>query len=146
MEFTAEQIAGLLNGEVEGNPETIVSKLSKIEEGETQSLSFLANLAYQEHLYTTDASIGIINKDFKLDKAIKATCTLIRVENAYQSFTKLLEIYNQAKNNKIGIEPQTFISESSTIGDNIYVGAFAYISDHSVIGNNVKNLSSSIYR
>ncbi|PCJ22720.1 MAG: UDP-3-O-(3-hydroxymyristoyl)glucosamine N-acyltransferase [Flavobacteriales bacterium] len=138
MEFTAEQIAGLLNGEIEGNPETIVNKLSKIEEGESKSLSFLANLTYEEYLYTTDASIVIVNKDLNLSSSIKDTCTLIRVDDAYQSFTKLLETYNQEKTNKKGIEKQTFISESATIGNDIYVGAFAYISDNAIIGNNVK--------
>lgn len=138
MEFTAEQIAGLLNGEVEGDLEATVNTLSKIEEGKMQSLSFLANLAYEEHLYTTDASIVIINKDLTLDKPIKSTCTLVRVDDAYQSFTKLLEVYNQFKNNKIGIEKQTFISESATIGNDIYLGAFAYISDNAIIGDNVK--------
>jgi UDP-3-O-[3-hydroxymyristoyl] glucosamine N-acyltransferase len=138
MEFSAEQIAGLLNGEVEGNPETIVNKLSKIEEGESQSLSFLANLAYEEYLYTTDASIVIINKDFNLEKSIKDTCTLIRVDDAYQSFTKLLETYNKTKNNRTGIESQSYISESAIVGKDIYVGAFAYISENASIGNNVK--------
>ncbi|NQX97231.1 MAG: UDP-3-O-(3-hydroxymyristoyl)glucosamine N-acyltransferase, partial [Flavobacteriales bacterium] len=138
MEFTAEQIAGLLNGEVEGNANVMVNTLSKIEEGATSSLSFLANLAYEEHLYTTDASIVIINKNLSLKKEIKSTCTLVRVDDAYQSFTKLLEVYNQFRNNKTGIEKQTFIAESVTIGDDIYLGAFAYISDNAVIGNNVK--------
>lgn len=138
MEFTAEQIAGLLNGEVEGNPETVVNKLSKIEEGEPSSLSFLANLAYEEHLYTTDASIVIVNKDLALKNSIKNTCTLIRVDDAYSSFTKLLEAYNQSKSVKSGIEKQTYISDSATVGDDIYVGAYAYISDNAVIGNNVK--------
>lgn len=138
MEFTAEQIAGLLNGEVEGNSEAVVNKLCKIEEGESQSLSFLANLAYEEHLYTTDASIVIVNKDLKLSTPIKNTCTLIRVDDAYSSFTKLLEAYNQSKNVKVGIEKQTYISDSATIGDDLYLGAFAYISDNAIIGNNVK--------
>ncbi len=138
MEFTAEQIAGLLNGEVEGNPEIIVNKLSKIEEGEFQSLSFLANLTYEEHLYTTNSSVVIVDKVFNLNKAVKDTCTLIRVDNAYQSFTKLLEIYNKAKNNKTGIEKQSFISESASVGNDIYLGAFAYISDNAIVGNNVK--------
>ena len=138
MEFTAEQIAGLLNGVVEGDPETIVNKLSKIEEGESQSLSFLANLAYEEHLYTTDASIVIVNKDFTLSTPVKDTCTLIRVDDAYSSFTKLLEAYNQSKTVKTGIEKQTYIAESATVGDDLYLGAFAYISDNAVIGNNVK--------
>ena len=138
MEFTAEQIAGLLNGEVEGNPKTIVTQLSKIEEGKSRSLSFLANLAYAEHLYSTDASVVIINKDFNLVKPIKETCTLIRVDDAYQSFTKLLETYNQTKNTKIGIEAQTYIADSATVGNDIYVGAFAYVSNDAIIGNNVK--------
>jgi len=138
MEFTAEQIAGLLNGDVEGNPEAMVNTLSKIEEGALNSLSFLANLAYEEHLYTTDATVVIVNKDLSLKKAIKHSCTLVRVEDAYQSFTKLLEVYNQFRNNKMGIEKQSFISESATIGDEIYLGAFAYISENAVIGDNVK--------
>lgn len=138
MEFTAEQIAGLLNGEVEGNPETIVNTLSKIEEGKEKSLSFLANPAYKDHLYSTDASIVIINKDFELEKSIKESCTLIRVDDAYQSFAKVLEAYDSAKGNKSGIEKQSFISDSASIGDDIYVGAFAYISDNAIIGNNAK--------
>ncbi|MGB0882387.1 MAG: UDP-3-O-(3-hydroxymyristoyl)glucosamine N-acyltransferase [Vicingaceae bacterium] len=138
MEFTAEQIAGLLNGDVEGNSEAMVNTLSKIEEGTLNSLSFLANLAYEDHLYTTDATIVIVNKDLELKKAIKSTCTLVRVEDAYQSFTKLLEVYNQFRNNKIGVEPQTFVAESATVGEDIYLGAFGYISDNATIGNNVK--------
>jgi len=138
MEFTAEQIAGLLNGDVEGNPEAMVNTLSKIEEGALNSLSFLANLAYEEHLYTTDATVVIVNKDLSLKKSIKDSCTLVRVEDAYQSFTKLLEVYNQFRNNKTGIEKQSFISESATVGEDIYLGAFAYISDNAIIGNNVK--------
>ena len=138
MEFTAEQIAGLLNGDVEGNPEAMVNTLSKIEEGALNSLSFLANLAYEDHLYTTDATVVIVNKDLYLKKALKPSCTLVRVEDAYQSFTKLLEVYNQFRNNKTGIEKQSFISESATIGDEIYLGAFAYISENAVIGDNVK--------
>ncbi len=138
MEFTAEQIGSLLNGQIVGNPETIVNKLSKIEEGESQSLSFLANLAYEEHLYTTDASIVIVNKSFTPAKDIKPTCTLIKVDDAYQSFTKLLETYNNAKITKSGIESQSFIANTATVGDDVYVGAFAYISDNATIGNNVK--------
>ena len=138
MEFTAEQIAGLLDGEIEGNPQTLINKLSKIEEGEPQSLSFLANLAYEEHLYTTDASIVIINKDLNLVKAPKSTCTLIRVSNAYECFAKVLDVYNQQRNNKSGIEKSTYISESAVVGDNIYLGAFSYISDNATIGKNVK--------
>lgn len=138
MEFTAEQIAGLLNGNIEGNPEAVVNTLSKIEEGATKSLSFLANLAYEEYLYTTDASIVIVNNDLALAKPIKATCTLVRVDDAYQSFTKLLEVYNQYKNNKFGIDKQTSIADSAKLGEDLYIGAFCSINENTVIGNNVK--------
>src|SRR5690606_33788135 len=138
MEFSAEQIAGLLNGEIIGNPQVKVSKLSKIEEGEPQSISFLANMAYEQYLYTTDASIVIINRDLKLQKPVKDTCTLIKVENAYECFAKLLETYQQMRNEKTGIEQPSFISPQAKIGENCYIGAFVYISDNAVIGNNVK--------
>ena len=138
MEYSAHQIAELLNGEVVGNSEVKVNKLSKIEEGELHSLSFLANLAYEEHLYTTNASIVIINKDFTPSKQVKDTCTLVKVDNAYECFAKLLEVYNQVKNNKSGIEERCFISEKATLGDNPYIAAFAYIADGAAIGNNAK--------
>ena len=136
MKFTAKQIAKILDGEIEGNPETEVSKLSKIEEGEKESLSFLSNPKYNSYLYTTKASIVIVNHTFKLDKEVNTT--LIRVKDAYASFSKLLEFYNEVKNNKSGIEQPSFISESSKIGNNEYIGAFTYIGENVVIGNNVK--------
>lgn len=138
MEFSAKKIAELLNGEIVGDSEIIVNKLSKIEEGEVNSLSFLANMAYQEYLYTTDASVVIINKDLHLEKPVKDTCTLIRVDDAYQCFALLLDTYNQLKNNKTGIEKQSFIADTAKIGESVYVGAFAYIGENVTIGNNVK--------
>ena len=102
MEFTAQQIAELLQGTVEGNPNEKVSRLSKIEEGTSGSLSFLANPAYSSYIYNTAASVVIVNNDFEAEKTIQAT--LVRVENAYQSFAKLLEIYNTIRRNKVGIE------------------------------------------
>jgi len=138
MEFSAEQIAGILNGEIIGNSQVKVNKLSKIEEGEPQTISFLANMAYEHYLYTTDASIVIINKDLKLQKAVKDTCTLIKVDNAYECFSKLLETYQQMKGSKTGIEQPSFIAESAKLGENCYVGAFAYIGENVTIGNNVK--------
>lgn len=138
MEFSAEQIAGILNGEIIGNSQVKVNKLSKIEEGEPQSISFLANMAYEHYLYTTDASIVIINRDLKLQKAVKGTCTLIKVDNAYECFAKLLETYQQMKGSKTGIEQPSFIAESAKLGENCYVGAFAYIGENVTIGNNVK--------
>ena len=136
MKFTAAQIAGILEGEVEGNPEVEVSKLSKIEEGIPESLSFLSNPKYTQYIYTTKASAVIVDKNFKAENKINTT--LIRVDDAYKSFSKLLEYYNQVKMNKTGIEQPVFISESANYGENIYIGAFAYISDIVKIGDNVK--------
>jgi UDP-3-O-[3-hydroxymyristoyl] glucosamine N-acyltransferase len=138
MEFSANQIAQLLGGTLEGNPEIKVNQLSKIEEGVTGGLSFLANPQYVHYLYTTDASVVIINKDFRLEKAVKNTCTLIRVENAYQAFTKLLEMYSQLQRDKKGIEQGSFIDSTSVLGNDVYVAATAYIGKKCKIGNNVK--------
>lgn len=136
MKFTAAQIAVILEGEVEGNSEIEVSKLSKIEEGGPESLSFLSNPKYTQFIYTTKASIVIVNKIFKAEKKINST--LIRVEDAYKSFSKLLEYYNQVKMNKTGIESPVFISKSAIYGENIYIGAFAYLGENIKIGNNTK--------
>lgn len=136
MIFTAGQIAGILEGEVEGNPEIAVHKLAKIEEGEKGSLTFLANPKYTPHIYTTKASITIVNKDFTPDQNLETT--LIKVDDAYESFSKLLEYYDQAKNTKTGIENPVFIAESAIYGEGIYVGAFSYIGDNVNIGDNVK--------
>ena len=136
MKFKAQQIADILEGDVVGNPEEEVSKLSKIEEGEKGSLTFLSNPKYNSYLYTTNASVAIVNKSFIPDKEVKTT--LIKVDDAYKSFSKLLEFYNEVKNNKLGREQPNFISESSTIGENEYIGAFAYIGENVKIGQNVK--------
>lgn len=136
MKFTAEQIAGILEGDVVGNPEAQVSKLSKIEEGSEGSLTFLANPKYTPYIYTTKASITIVNKTFEPENEI--TTTLIKVEDAYLAFSKILEYYNAVKLNKIGIEQPSFISDSSKQGRNIYVGAFSYIAENVVIGEDVK--------
>lgn len=136
MKFTATQIAGILQGEVEGNPETAVHKLSKIEEGEIGSLTFLANPKYTPHIYSTKASITIVNKDFVPEQTLSTT--LIKVEDAYKSFSKLLEYYNQVKNNKVGIESPSFISESAAYGKGFYLGAFSYLGENVKIGDDVK--------
>ncbi|OUS02931.1 UDP-3-O-(3-hydroxymyristoyl)glucosamine N-acyltransferase [Flavobacteriales bacterium 33_180_T64] len=136
MNFTAEQIAGILEGDIVGNPEVEVSKLSKIEEGTEGSLTFLANPKYTSHIYSTKASITIVNKTFEPENDIETT--LIKVDDAYKSFSKLLEYYNQVKLNKQGIEHPSFISESAIVSDDIYVGAFSYIGDNVTIGKNVK--------
>ena len=136
MKFTAEQIAGILEGTIVGDPNIEVSKLAKIEEGIQGSLTFLANPKYKSYIYKTQASITIVNKDFEPEEPLSTT--LIKVEDAYGAFTKLLEYYNQIKLNKEGIEQPCFISETASIGDNIYVGAFTYIGENVKIGNNVK--------
>ncbi len=136
MEFSAQQIAGLLNGQIEGNVNVKVSKLSKIEEGEPGSISFLANPKYTSYLYTTNASLVIVNKALELTAPVSAT--LIRVNSAEIAFTTLLEMYNQVKLNKIGISKLSFISESAKVGTNIYAGEFSFVGENARIGNNVK--------
>ncbi len=138
MKFTAEQIAGIIDGEVVGNKDVEVSGLSKIEEGEVGTLSFLANMKYAEYIYTTKASIAIVGKEFKPSKELPSSLTLIKVEDAYACFAKLLEVYNQMRTKQPKIEQPSFISETATIGKDIYLGAFAYIGDGAKIGDNVK--------
>jgi UDP-3-O-[3-hydroxymyristoyl] glucosamine N-acyltransferase len=136
MKFTAEQIAGILNGEVVGNPNAEVSKLAKIEEGIPGSLTFLSNPKYQNYIYSTQATITIINKNFEPENPISTT--LIKVDDPYQAFSKLLEYYNQVKLMKSGIEQPSVISEGVTYGDDLYLGSFCYVGKNVKIGNNVK--------
>lgn len=136
MKFTAEQIAQTLEGEIVGDSNAEVSKLAKIEEGKEGTLTFLSNPKYKPFLYTTEASITIVDRDLELEKDVSTT--LIKVENAYKAFSKLLEFYNEVKNNKQGRENPHFISDSATIGEGEYIGAFAYIGNNVSIGNNVK--------
>lgn len=141
MNFTAEQIAGILEGEIEGDSQVEVSRLSKIEEGAAGALTFLSNPKYTPYIYTTKASITIVNKSFIPEKEIHTT--LIKVDDAHKAFSKLLEYYNQVKLNKSGIEQPTFISESAKLGNDLYIGAFSYIGNNVVIGNNVKIFPNS---
>src|ERR1700754_1022747 len=133
MQFTAQEIGLLLNGTVEGDDFITVDKLAKIEDGEAGSLTFLANPKYEQFLYTTKASVVIVNNDLQLTGQVKAT--LIRVENAYSAFTILLEKYNTIKLNKQGIEQPCFIHPSAQVGENVYIGAFAYIGPNAKIGD-----------
>lgn len=134
MKFTAQQIAEAINGKIDGLPETEVSSLSKIEEGKPGSLSFLANPKYTHYIYTTEASIVIVNDDFKPEKEISAT--LIRVKDAYGAFASLLEMYQAAKGKRSGISEKAHIEDSATIGENVYIGPFVFIGKNSVIGDN----------
>ena len=136
MNFTATQIAEILEGEIVGNPDVEVSKLSKIEEGEKGSLTFLSNKKYTKFIYTTKSSLAIVDKSFIPEKEIDIT--LIKVENARKAFAKLLEYYQQIKLYKVGIEQPSFISDSAKLGENVYIGAFAYIGKNVIIGDNVK--------
>ena len=141
MKFTAKQIADILEGEIVGDPNEEVSKISKIEDGEKGSLTFLSNPKYNSFLYTTNASVAIVNSDFQLEKVINTT--LIKVENAYEAFSKILAFYNEVKNNKTGRENPHFISDSAKIGENEYIGAFSYIGENVTLGDNVKIYPSS---
>src|SRR5690606_29611473 len=119
-----------------GNPDVEVSKLAKIEEGIEGSLTFLSNPKYKHYIYSTNASITIVNRTFNPESVVKTT--LIKVDDAYMAFSKLLEYYNSVKTIKRGIEQPSYISDSSKLGENIYVGAFAYIGHNVVIGNDVR--------
>ncbi len=136
MKFTAGQLAGILEGEVDGNPEIAVHKLTKIEEGEKGSLTFLANPKYTSFIYTTKASVTIVNRDFVPEQVLATT--LIKVDDAYKSFSKLLEYYNQVKSDKQGIENPVFMSETATYGIGLYLGAFSYLGNNVKIGEHVK--------
>ncbi len=136
MKVKISEIAQLLGGIVEGNADAVVSKIAKIEEGSEGSLSFLANPAYAPHIYTSNATAIIVNQDFKAENSIKPT--LIRVENAYLSFVKLLEYYKEVQMNKTGISEFAFISKSVKYGNDVYIGEFCFIGENVKIGNNTK--------
>jgi UDP-3-O-[3-hydroxymyristoyl] glucosamine N-acyltransferase len=142
MEFTAKQIASFLSGEIEGNPDVSVNTLSKIEEGVTGSLTFLSNPKYTPFIYTTKASVVLVNRDFVAEQPLQAT--LIRVDDAYSSLAVLLNIVSQAKASKTGIDPKSAIAASATLGENLYVGAFTVIGENAKIGDNSK-IYSQVY-
>ena len=137
MTFSASQIALLINGKIEGNPDATVASFGKIEEAREGQLAFLANPKYEDHLYTTRATVIIINDSLELKQPIAAT--IIRVPDAYSAFAALLRKYQQIATEQLtGIEEPSFIHKSATLGENVYVGAFAYVSEGVKIGNNVK--------
>jgi UDP-3-O-[3-hydroxymyristoyl] glucosamine N-acyltransferase len=135
--FKAIQIAQVLNGTLDGDPEVEVYKLAKIEEGGPGAITFLSNPKYRPFIYTTAASVVIVKDDFQPEQAIQST--LIRVADPYSAFTQLLEFYNQMRiSSKVGIENPVSIDPSSSIGENVYIGAFTAIGANCKIGNNVK--------
>jgi UDP-3-O-[3-hydroxymyristoyl] glucosamine N-acyltransferase len=132
MEFSAQQIANVLNGIIEGNPEVKASRFSKIEEGRPGAITFLANPKYESYIYTTQASIVLVNSDFIPSAAIGAT--IIRVPDAYVALATLLNMVEQAKSRKTGIDSTAFIAPSATVGEGCYIGSMTCIGNHSVIG------------
>lgn len=139
MEFTAQQIAAFLHGDIVGDAQVAVRELSKIEEGKPGSLTFLANPVYTHYIYTTQASIVLVRRDFEPEQPVGAT--LIKVDDPYTSLTQLLELVQQATTNKHGIEDPVYVAQTAQIeeeDENLYIGAFAYIGERAVIGKGVK--------
>ena len=133
MEFTARQIAEMIDGRVEGNENAAVNSFAKIEEGREGAISFLSNPKYTHYLYDTRSTIVLVNEDLELEKPVSAT--LIRVKNAYEAVARLLQLYDSMKPRKTGIDPLASVSPSATIGKDVYIGAFACIGDGVVIGD-----------
>jgi UDP-3-O-[3-hydroxymyristoyl] glucosamine N-acyltransferase len=137
MQFSAGQIAALVNGKVEGDPAVSVGSFGKIEEARAGQLAFLANPKYEEYLYSTGASVILLNDSQMLKEPV--TATLIRVPDAYLAFAGLLQKYQELVNQQLtGIQQPSYIAESATLGENIYVGAFAYIGNGVRIGKNAR--------
>jgi UDP-3-O-[3-hydroxymyristoyl] glucosamine N-acyltransferase len=137
MTFTANQIAVLLNGKIEGNPDNVVGSFGRIEEAKQGQLAFLANPKYEEFIYTTEASVIIVGDKLELKQPVEGT--LIRVADPYTAFASLLHHYQQLKTQQLqGVQEPSYIAPSAKKGDNVFIGAFAYIGEGTEIGNNVK--------
>ena len=136
MEFTAKQIAELIEGRIEGNENAIVNTFTKIEEGREGAISFLSNPKYTHYLYDTKSSVVLINEDIELEKPVSPT--LIRVKNAYESVARLLQLYESMKPKKTGVDTLAFVSSSAKIGKDVYVGPFCYIGEGVVIGDGTR--------
>lgn len=134
MEFTAAALAGFLKGEITGDPEIKVNTIAKIEEGHNGALSFLANPKYEHFIYSTGSSVVLVNKDFIPSAPVKAT--LIRVNNAYESFASLMALVDQSRPKKKGVHSTAVIEKTARIGVDAYIGAFVYIGENCVIGDN----------
>jgi len=136
MEFTAQQVADILGGIIVGNPDVTFSRVIKIDEDDTGGLSFLANPKYEQFIYTTGADVVIVHKDFKAEKELKPT--LIKVEDPYLALATLLEIYSRMKLDKSGVSEQAYIHETASLGEDVYVGEFAFIGKNAVIEDGAK--------
>jgi UDP-3-O-[3-hydroxymyristoyl] glucosamine N-acyltransferase len=137
MEFTINQIAAMLSGEVRGDGQEKISMLAKIQDAKKGQLAFLSNPKYEQYIYTTQATAVIVKKDFVPRKEVSSS--LILVDDPYSSFTALLEEYHKMVSfQKTGIEQPSYVGEGATIGQNIYRGAFSYVGNRTKIGDNVK--------
>ena len=136
MEFTAKQIADLIQGRVEGDENAKVTTFAKIEEGVPGAISFLSNPKYTHYIYDTLSSVVLINEDVELEKPVSPT--LIRVKNAYECVAKLLQFYESMKPRKTGIDPLASIAASAKIGKDVYIGAFTVVGENTVIGDGVQ--------
>ncbi|MBL0304851.1 MAG: UDP-3-O-(3-hydroxymyristoyl)glucosamine N-acyltransferase [Chitinophagaceae bacterium] len=137
MQFPAAQIALIVKGKIEGDPNTTVNSFGKIEEAKEGQLSFLANPKYEDYLYSTKASVIIVNENFEAKQPVNAT--LIRVPDAYTAFATLLSKYQEIKQQQLsGIQQPVFIAPTATYGQNVFIGAFAYLGENVVVGNNTK--------
>ena len=134
MEFSAKQIAAFIQGEIRGDENATVHTFAKIEEGIPGAISFLSNPKYTPYIYETEASIVLVNKDFTPEQEVKAT--LIKVDNAYESLAKLLNLYEMSKPKRTGIDPRAYVAETAKIGKDVYIAPFACIGDHAEVGDN----------
>ena len=134
MEFSAKQIAEFIQGTIVGDENATVHTFAKIEEGIPGAISFLSNPKYTNYIYETQSSIVLVNKDFEPEKEINAT--LIKVDNAYESLAKLLNLYEMSKPKKTGIDPLAYIAPTAKIGNNVYIAPFACVGDNAEIGDN----------
>lgn len=143
MEFTAAQIADVVNGEVVGDSNAIINDVCKIEEGKPNAITFMANQKYEEYLYNTSASVVIVNKDFTPEKKLSSSLTLIKVDNAYMALSQLLQAYDNQTKKEPGIEKLAYINESAKIGIGTYIASHVYIDKSAVIGDNVTIFSGA---
>ena len=134
MEFSAKQIAEFIQGTIVGDENATVHTFAKIEEGMPGAISFLSNPKYTHYIYDTQSSIVLVNKDFEPEKEIKAT--LIKVDNAYESLAKLLNLYEMSKPKKTGVDPLAYIAPTAKIGKDVYIAPFACVGDNAEIGDN----------
>lgn len=142
MKFTANDIARLIEGKLEGDPNVVVNKVSKIDEGEPGSVSFLANPKYKPFIYDSEASIVIVDTDFVPEKKVKPA--LIKVKDPYSAFARLLEIYNNIKHSKTGISEKSDIAHSVSIGKDVFIGPFVSIGEDTTIGDNTKIYANTV--